>query len=71
MLTASISVLDHAAKYKEDLLYNRYQAGRDVIAYHRENPPYAYFVPREQRDPVAAVEILRRLAFNGVRRSTG
>jgi hypothetical protein len=67
MLTASISVLDHAAKYKDDLLYNRYQAGRDVIAYHRHHPPYAYFVPRDQRDPVAAVEMLRRLAFNGVR----
>ena len=67
MLTASISVLDHAAKYKDDLLFNRYQAGRDVIAYHREHPPYAYFVPQSQRDPVAAVEMLRRLAFNGIR----
>ncbi len=67
MLTASLSVLDHAAKYKEDLLFNRYQAGRDVIAYHRDHPPYAYFVPQDQRDPVAAVEMLRRLAFNGVR----
>lgn len=66
MLTASLSVLDTAAKYRSDLLYNRYQAGRDVIAQYRENPPYAYFVPQEQRDPVAAVELLRRLAFNGI-----
>ncbi|MEE8148786.1 MAG: M14 family zinc carboxypeptidase [Longimicrobiales bacterium] len=66
MLTASISVLDVAAKYKEDLLYNRYQAGRDVIAHHREAPPYGFFIPQDQRDPVAAVELLRRLAFNGV-----
>jgi hypothetical protein len=66
MLTASFSVLDFAAKYKEDLLYNRYQAGRDVVAEYRSGPPYAYFVPRDQRDPVAAVEMLRRLAFNGI-----
>ncbi|WP_419161087.1 M14 family metallopeptidase [Candidatus Palauibacter sp.] len=66
MLTASISVLDVAAKYKTDLLYNRYQAGRDIIAQYEEGPPYAYFVPQEQRDPVAAVELLRRLAFNGI-----
>lgn len=66
MLTASISVLDFAAKYKTDLLYNRYQAGRDVIAQYESEPPYAYFVPQDQRDPVAAVEMLRRLAFNGV-----
>ena len=31
MLTASMSVLDYASKYKEELLYNRYQAGRDQI----------------------------------------
>ncbi|MFB3070182.1 MAG: M14 metallopeptidase family protein, partial [Gemmatimonadales bacterium] len=66
MLTASISVLDMAAKYKTDVLYNRYQAGRDVIASYREGPPYGYFIPQDQRDPVAAVELLRRLAFNGI-----
>jgi hypothetical protein len=66
MLTASISVLDVAAKYKHDLLYNRYQAGRDVIATYTDGPPYAYFIPQDQRDPVAAVELLRRLAFNGI-----
>lgn len=66
MLTASISVLDVAAKYKNDLLYNRFQAGRDVITAHTNDPPYAYFIPQNQRDPVAAVEMLRRLAFNGI-----
>jgi hypothetical protein len=66
METASISVLDFAAKYKHDLLYNRYQAGRDVVAAYNVGPPYAYFVPQQQRDPVAAVELLRRLAFNGI-----
>jgi len=65
-VTASMSVLDVAAKYKKDLLYNRYQAGRDVIETYSSGPPYAYFVPQEQRDPVAAVELLRRLAFNGI-----
>ena len=66
MLTASISVLDVAAKYRRDILYNRYQAGRDIIAQYTDGPPYAYFVPQEQDDPVAAVEMLRRLAYNGI-----
>ena len=72
MLTASVSVLDVAAKYKTDLLFNRYQAARDVAAQYREGPPFAYFIPQEQRDPVSAVEMLRRLAFNeiGVKRLT-
>ncbi len=66
MRVASIAVLDWAAKYREDLLYNRYQSGRDVVARYTEGPPYAYLVSTEQRDPVAAVEMLRRLAYNGV-----
>jgi hypothetical protein len=65
--TAALSTLEFAAKYKESLLYNRYQAGRDQIAKGRKDAPYAYLVPQEQRDPVAAVEMLRRLAFAGVR----
>ena len=67
METASLSVLEFAAKYKESLLYDRYQSGRDQIALGQKKAPYAYIVPREQRDPVAAVELLRRLAFGGVR----
>ncbi|MGD2123114.1 MAG: M14 family metallopeptidase [Gemmatimonadota bacterium] len=66
MLTASTATLDVAAKYRENILYNRYQAGRDVIALHTEGPPYAYFIPQQQRDPVAAAELLRRLAFHDI-----
>ncbi len=66
MLVASFSVLDFAAKFREDVLYNRYQAGRDVAEDYTDAPPYAYFIPQDQRDPVAAVEMLRRLAFNGI-----
>ncbi len=67
MLTTSMATLDYAAKFKEDLLYNRYQAGRDAIRKYTREPPFAYFVPREQRDPAAAAELLRRLAMNGIR----
>jgi hypothetical protein len=67
METASMSVLEFAAKYKESLLYDRYKAGIEQIALGSKKPPFAYIVPREQRDPVAAVELLRRLAFGGVR----
>ena len=61
------AVLEYASKYKDSLLFNRYQAGRDQIALGAKKAPYAYVVPQEQRDPVAAVELLRRLAFGGVR----
>ena len=67
METASLSVLEFASKYKDSLLLNRYKSGRDQIQKGRTAAPFAYFVPQQQRDPVAAVELLRRLAFGGVR----
>jgi Zinc carboxypeptidase len=67
METASLATIEFAAKYKDSLLLNRYRAGRDQIALGAKKPPYAYVVPQQQRDPVAAVELLRRLAFGGVR----
>ena len=67
METASIATLDYAAKFREQLLLNRYRSGRAAIRRYQQEPPYAYIVPRAQRDPMAAVELLRRLAFNGVR----
>lgn len=67
MRVASLSVLEYAAKYKDRLLFNRYRSGSNTILKYRVEPPFAYFIPREQRDPVAAVEMLKRLAFNGIR----
>ena len=67
MLTASKATLDYAAKYGQVILYNRYQAGRNTIKKYEKEPPFAYIIPQKQRDPVAAVELLRRLAFNGIR----
>ena len=67
MVTASMATLRYAAKFKEDVLYNRYQSGRDVIRKYSTKGPYAYIIPRDQHDPVAPVELLRRFAFHGLR----
>jgi hypothetical protein len=67
MEIGSLATIEYASKYKDSLLMNRYRAGRDQIAAGTNKAPFAYVVPQEQRDPVAAVELLRRLAFGGVR----
>jgi hypothetical protein len=64
--TAAIAVLEFAAKYKDSLLFDRYLSGRAQIANGRTHAPYAFLIPETQRDPVAPVELLRRLAFSGV-----
>ena len=67
METASLSVLEFASKYKDSLLYDRYQAGRDQIALGREegavrllHPATAARSGRRRRD--AAPHRVRRRA---------
>ena len=65
MLGASMSVLDTAAKYKEDLLFNRYQAGRDIVARFTNEPPFAYVIPAEtQSDLPTAAILVEKLMLN-------
>jgi hypothetical protein len=66
MLGASMAVLDTAAKSREELLYNRYQAGRDVIKKFETDPPYAYVIPQEQRDLPTAAILVEKLLINGI-----
>ena len=70
MYVASLSVLDYAARYKENVLLNRYRSGKWQIEKHRKDGPFAYVIPQEQRDKATTVEMLRRLAFGGVRVGT-
>jgi hypothetical protein len=66
MLGASMSVLDTAAKHRETLLYNRYQAARDNMERFRQEPPFAYVIPQEQRDAPTAAILIDRLLTNGI-----
>ncbi|HEV2341245.1 MAG TPA: M14 metallopeptidase family protein [Candidatus Acidoferrales bacterium] len=66
MVGASMSVLDTAAKYHEQLLYNKYQAGRDNIERFEKNPPYAYVISTEQRDLPEAATLAQKMMINGI-----
>lgn len=63
---ASMSVLDTAARYHAQLLYNKYQAGRDTIAQYTNNPPYAYVIPADQPRLAEAARLAKVFAVNGV-----
>jgi hypothetical protein len=66
MVGASMSVLDTAAKYHEELLYNKYHAGRHNIERFQKNPPYAYVISTEQRDLPTAATLAQKLMINGI-----
>src|SRR5579863_2419655 len=65
-LGASMAVLDTAAKNREELLFDRYRAGRDVIARFSKDPPYAYIIPREQRDTPTAATLVEKMMTDGI-----
>jgi len=64
MVTASMSVLDLAAKNREALNFNRYQTARDSI--HRTEPPYAYVIPVKQNDVPEAGLLAEKMIDNGL-----
>jgi hypothetical protein len=63
---SSMAVLDTAAKYREELLYNRYQAAADNVSRFTKEPPYAYVIPLEQRDLPTAATLVQKLMINGI-----
>src|SRR5579883_2713331 len=66
MLLASMAVLDTAAKYREEIEYTRYQAGKQTIERFQKEPPYAYVIPREQRDLPTAETLVEKLLIDGI-----
>ena len=66
MVGASMSVLDLAAKNRETLLYNRYQAARDNIQHFRKEPPFAYVISDKQADTPEAGLLAQKMIDNGL-----
>jgi hypothetical protein len=61
-----MSVLDLAAKNRETLLYNRYQAARDNIAHYRKEGPFAYVISDHQADTPEAGLLAQKMIDNGL-----
>jgi hypothetical protein len=66
MVGASMSVLDTAARYRETLLYNRYQAARDNIRRFEQEPPFAYVIPSVQADAPEGQLLAHIMQENGI-----
>ena len=65
-LTASISVLDVAAKYRYEFLYYKYKMGKDIIGKFSKEPPYGWIIPLDQRDPGTSLLMLNRFIGYGI-----
>lgn len=60
---ATDALLTNAARYRDRWLRNFYRVGQHAVA---RGAPYAFVVPAGQRDPGAAVELLRVVQLGGV-----
>jgi hypothetical protein len=63
-MTAVFGGLTHLAKYRREWLSNFYRVHRDWV--ERDEPPHAFVIPREQRDPHALRKLLEILDFGEV-----
>jgi len=66
VLTASKGVLQVAARYRRELLWNKYVMGRDGIALGASEKPFGWIVPADQHDPWALGDLIERLLLLGV-----
>jgi len=66
-LIATRAFLETAAVYRESLLWNFYKMGREAIDRGAGEPPYAFLVPADQHDPMAAALLVDLLLRHGVR----
>jgi hypothetical protein len=66
-LVATRAFLESASRYRESLLANFYRMAREAIERGSKEPPYAFVLPADQRDPVAAALLVELLLRHGVR----
>lgn len=64
--TASLAVLQIAAKNKTELLYNKYKMAKDTIDRFSKEPIYAYIIPENQYDKGALYELFDILQLQGI-----
>lgn len=64
ILTASL--LETAASNKEDLLLNYYRMGKEAIEEGENGNPFAYVIPRDQKDPQTTSKMMEMLQLGGV-----
>ena len=65
-LTAAKSLFTLAARYHDRFQEDYVHFGREAVARGQNEPPYAWLVPPDQRDPRSAYEMLERLEATAV-----
>ena len=65
-LGLTFSLLETAASYKTDLLLNYYRMNKEAIEDGKKGNPFAYVIPRDQKDPQTTSKMIDMLQFGAV-----
>jgi len=65
-LAFTYNLIETSALFKEDLLMSYYKMGKEAIDKGSEGKPYAYVIPRSQKDPVTTSKMIEMLQMGGV-----
>ncbi|MFC1555799.1 M14 family metallopeptidase [candidate division KSB1 bacterium] len=64
--TACKAVLEVAARYKYELIYDKYVAGADVVERFKAEPPYGWIISTDQSDKSSTALLIERMMVNGI-----
>lgn len=64
---ATVSVLNTAARHREELLWNSYKMAKDNIEQGKKESPFAYVVPAKQWDPMTAEKYVKTLLKSNIK----
>lgn len=65
-LGLTFSLLETASTYKTDLLLNYYKMAKEAIEDGKKGNPFAYVIPRDQKDPQTTSKMIEMLQFGAV-----
>lgn len=64
---ATYAILEAISRFKSEILYNMYVKAKRSILKGREEPPYAYIIPRKQQDYLTMLKMVRVLRNLGIK----
>ncbi len=65
-LTAGKALLETAAKYKYDFLFDKWKMATDTIERFKKEPPFGWIISADQRDPNTTALLINRLVLIGL-----
>ncbi|MCZ6832149.1 MAG: M14 family metallopeptidase [Acidobacteria bacterium] len=65
-LTATMALLEGCSRFHESLLANFYELGQRQVKKGRSEAPFAFLIPPDQHDPVAAARLVELLLRHGI-----